>query len=75
LQDLTPGSGEPDARPDLRPTTSPIRITCSAAEHAKTVIERLEDRFGETLQPTEPDRPGHQVIEIGRQALSTELRQ
>ena len=45
------------------------------AEHAKTVIERLEGRFAETLQPTEPDLHGHQVIEIGRQALSTELRQ
>jgi len=37
------------------------------AEHATTVIERLESRFGETLQPTQPDLPaGHQVIEIGR---------
>jgi len=37
------------------------------AEHAATVIERLEGRFGETLQPSEPDLPaGNQVIEIGR---------
>ena len=37
------------------------------AEHATTVIERLESRFGETLQPTQPDLPaGHQVIQIGR---------
>ena len=37
------------------------------AEHAKTVIERLEGRFGETLQPSEPDLPaGNQVIEIRR---------
>ena len=40
------------------------------AEHAATVIERLESRFAETLQPTELDRPGHQVIEIGRSAPS-----
>ena len=38
------------------------------AEHAVTVIERLEGRLGERLQPTEPDLPGQQVIEIGRSA-------
>jgi hypothetical protein len=37
------------------------------AEHAATVIERLEARFAEMLQPTSPDLPaGRQVIEIGR---------
>ena len=37
------------------------------AEHAATVIERLEARFAETLHPTQPDLPaGHQVIQIGR---------
>ena len=37
------------------------------AEHAATVIERLEARFAETLHPTQPDLPAdHQVIQIGR---------
>ena len=27
-----------------------------------------------SLQPTEPDRPGHQVIEIGLQAHSPQVR-
>jgi hypothetical protein len=42
------------------------------AEHAETVIERLEGRFGETLQPTRPELPtGPQVIEIGRRGPPT----
>jgi hypothetical protein len=41
-------------------------------EHAKTVIERLESRFGETLQPSRPDLPaGRQVIEFGRSSPPT----
>jgi hypothetical protein len=37
------------------------------AEHAKTVIERLEGWFGEALQPAAPEVPAdREVIKIGR---------
>ena len=35
------------------------------AEHAATVMERLEGRFGETLRPADPEAPAGQEAAFG----------
>ena len=54
------------AEVNLRPELHAYTHTFDHAEHAATVMERLEGRFGETLRPTEPETPAGQAVVVIR---------
>jgi hypothetical protein len=55
------------ATPSVSTTLNVYTHLFDHAEHAKTVIERLEGWFGEALQPAAPEVPAdREVIKIGR---------
>ena len=54
-----------ESRPTRVNSSEPIEF--DHAEHATTVMDRLECRFGETLRPAEPEPPtGHEAVVITR---------